>query len=83
MVTKKDKIAKTFTVLLDIISRCGFITAFLKAHDLDLVYSPGLNHGPNFKLSWTGSAYVYALIIISYIDPIGIQWWRVERNNNR
>lgn len=56
MVAKKDKLTKTFSALLDSISRGGFITAFLAAHSLDMVYSPGINHGPDFKLSWTGSA---------------------------
>ncbi|KAJ6613350.1 hypothetical protein B0H10DRAFT_2222254 [Mycena sp. CBHHK59/15] len=61
---KEERESKFDYIQIDAQTRCDFITSFLKVHDCDEEYSPGVHHGPPFKMSWTGSG-----LTVSYPDP--------------
>ncbi|KAF8062512.1 hypothetical protein FPV67DRAFT_1672970 [Lyophyllum atratum] len=50
---KRDRITKGASIVLDGITRMDFIKAFLAAHNLDALYSPGVHSGPDFKIWWS------------------------------
>ncbi|KAG2131759.1 hypothetical protein DEU56DRAFT_914323 [Suillus clintonianus] len=54
--SKKTKTIKSDHVRIETMSRVEFITAFLRVHDLDDQYSPGVHFGPAFRFWWTGSS---------------------------
>ncbi|KAK7046797.1 hypothetical protein R3P38DRAFT_84161 [Favolaschia claudopus] len=52
------QIKNTKLAIIDVIhmDRCAFIKAILAVHEYADDYSPGVNRGPPFKMSWTGSS---------------------------
>ncbi|KAJ7856212.1 hypothetical protein B0H14DRAFT_2352800 [Mycena olivaceomarginata] len=52
------QIKSTKLAIIDIngMDRCAFIKSILDVHDYGDEYSPGVNRGPPFKISWTGSS---------------------------
>lgn len=56
--TKKDKLMKMESIVLDSITHVNFLKETLKVHNLSSEYSPGTHSGPDFKMSWTGSGYI-------------------------
>jgi len=52
---KKTKTIKSDHICIEMMSRFEFITAFLRVHDLEDQYSPGVHFGPAFWFWWTGS----------------------------
>ena len=64
LVKQKPK-TKMTNIVLDKITRADFIKAFLATHNLSDKYSPGVHSGPDFKLWWSGSPYVFFLILKS------------------
>ena len=55
IVIKKGRIIKSDHIKLVEMGRAEFIKAWLKIHELDEQFSPGIHSGPNFKMWWTGS----------------------------
>ncbi|KAF9229200.1 hypothetical protein BS17DRAFT_762875 [Gyrodon lividus] len=53
---KKQWTIKSDHIKLSNIGRTDFIKAWLKAHDLDEQFSPGVHSGPEFRMWWTGSS---------------------------
>ncbi|KAJ6481124.1 hypothetical protein C8R45DRAFT_831641 [Mycena sanguinolenta] len=56
--TAVKQVKSTKLAIIDIIDmdRCGFIKSILDVHDYGDEYSPGVNRGPPFKISWTGAS---------------------------
>ncbi|KAJ8585723.1 hypothetical protein M405DRAFT_910709 [Rhizopogon salebrosus TDB-379] len=54
--TKKTKTIKSDHICIRAMSRVDFIAAFLRVHDLEDQYSPGVHFGPVFQFWWTGSS---------------------------
>jgi hypothetical protein len=52
--SKKQNSSKLAFIVLEDTDRVTFIREFLKAHNLDGEYSPGVHNSPSFKLWWTG-----------------------------
>jgi len=55
---KKKKTTLLGHIELKAIMRIEFVKAFLTIHSLHAHFAPGVHSGPEFRLSWTGSAYV-------------------------
>ncbi|KAJ7880688.1 hypothetical protein B0H13DRAFT_2345482 [Mycena leptocephala] len=53
---KQIKNTKLAIVDINTMDRCAFIKSILQVHDYGNDYSPGVNRGPPFKISWTGSS---------------------------
>jgi hypothetical protein len=58
LVMKRIKLTKSDHIILEGMTRCEFIQAFLTIHKLDDKFSPGVHSGPPFKLHWSRSTYV-------------------------
>ena len=55
LVMKKMKTIKSEHIVLDNITHTEFTKEVFQVHDLSDQFSPGINMGPRFKLSWAGS----------------------------
>jgi hypothetical protein len=66
---KLIKNTKLAIVDINTMDRCAFIKSILQVHDYGNDYSPGVNRGPPFKISWTGSRCVlkFSAILLSLI----------------
>ncbi|KAF9225177.1 hypothetical protein BS17DRAFT_801307 [Gyrodon lividus] len=53
---KKQRTIKSDHIKLSNFGHTDFIKAWLKAHDLDKQFSPGVHSGPEFRMWWTGSS---------------------------
>ncbi|KAJ7484964.1 hypothetical protein B0H11DRAFT_2414016 [Mycena galericulata] len=53
---KHIKSTKLAIVDMNHMDRCTFIKSILDVHEYGTDYSPGVNRGPPFKISWTGSS---------------------------
>ena len=63
---KKKKTTMLGHINLEAITRVEFIKAFLTIHSLHAHFAPGIHSGPEFRLSWTGSAYVGLFFLFNY-----------------
>ena len=57
-VPKKKKTTMLGYINFEAIIQVEFIKAFLMIHFLHAHFAPGIHSGPEFRLSWTGSAYI-------------------------
>ena len=73
---KKKKTTMLGHINLEAITRVEFIKAFLTIHSLHAHFAPGIHSGPEFRLSWTGSAYVglFFCLITIHTHSYSLKW---------